>query len=217
MKYLLIGLAAVVSVPWLLVFAFAGSAQYLVPGRGALTLPTADEHAATSRIDYWIDEGNAVPYRTFVGLHVEFDDGWETTEGSQRSGFIALENPALGCDVVVIVAAPTATFPHHMEDRAGTLAILAELAPGAADMAKPYVYPTAGGGSIELLSQVRLDAGRTRIALAREFGAIDSAIFIDFGCETDEEISSVFAREFVEKIPAFVSTAESRNDERRVP
>jgi hypothetical protein len=188
----------------------------LVLTHGVFAPAEIEDHSATSSIDYWIDDGSAVPYRTFVGLHVEFDDNWETTEGSQRSGFIALENPALGCDVVVIVAAPTALFPHHMEDRAGSLAILAERAPGAEDSAASYVYPTEGGGSIELLSQVRVDAGRTRMALAREFGAIDSAIFIDFGCDTDQEISAVFAREFVEKIPAFVSTAESRLDERRV-
>ena len=118
---------------------------------------------------------------------------------------MTMENATLGCDVVVIVASPVKAFPHYLEDEEGSLAILEKFAGAEVADAKSYLYPTAGGGAIETLVQMRINGSRSRIAVAREFGAIDSALFIDFGCDAGKNLNEVFEREFVAEVPAFVT------------
>ena len=152
-----------------------------------------------------IAEGKHIAAGTIVGLHVDLGDEWEGTDGSRRGGYMTFENARLGCDVVVMVASPVKAFPHYMNDDAGSHEILKRYADGDAAGVTSFLLPTAGGGAIETLSQERTESGRSRIAIAREFGAIDSAIFVDFGCDTAEGVEQVFAREFLAKVGAFVS------------
>ena len=162
-------------------------------------------HANTSIETFTIADGADIAEGTIVGLHVDLGEAWTSTDGSRRSGYMTLENPELDCDVVIIVASPVKAFPHYMEDEPGSLEILKKHASGDSGSGSSFFYPTAGGGAIEMLSELRAESERSRIAVAREFGAIDSAIFVDFGCQTDGDIEELFRREFVAKAPAFVT------------
>jgi hypothetical protein len=163
----------------------------------------ADEsrESATSA-PYSLQAGSELEPGTVVGFHIDLGDDWEHTGGSM--GLLYLENAQLGCSLAFIVANPFASFPHSLDDEPGSLAILEQFGPGGSNPSS-YLYPTKDGETIEMLSVVRSDPSGSRMAVAREFGSIDSALMADLGCAAGVDIEETFAAEVAGRFPATIS------------